>query len=102
MVCRRLHHGPEVPAWVVFAGGDVMRRPQLFRVIGLLVAVVAAPALCAQNGAKTAPKEDLQALARGNDEFTFALNTRLCEKPGNVVFSPFSISSALAMTSAGA
>ena len=45
---------------------------------------------------------DVLALAQGNNEFAFDLYARLAKKDGNVVFSPYSISSALAMTYAGA
>jgi serpin B len=40
-------------------------------------------------------------LASGNTEFAFALYSRLSTRPGNLAFSPFSISTALAMTYAG-
>ena len=46
--------------------------------------------------------EDVLALARGNNEFAFDLYARLAKKDGNVIFSPYSISTALAMTCAGA
>jgi len=41
-------------------------------------------------------------LAKGNNEFAFDLYARLAERDGNLFFSPYSISSALAMTYAGA
>src|SRR6266481_5742387 len=47
-------------------------------------------------------KDDLQALVRGNNDFAFNLYRRLSTAEGNVVFSPYSISNALAMTYAGA
>jgi serpin B len=46
--------------------------------------------------------DDATALAAGNGAFAFALYGELAEGGGNVFFSPFSISSALAMTYAGA
>ncbi len=45
---------------------------------------------------------DRKELVRGNNEFAFDLYARLRKKEGNLVFSPYSISSALAMTYAGA
>lgn len=49
------------------------------------------------------PAEDLRAVADGNNAFAIDLYKRLAEKSdGNIVVSPYSISSALAMTYAGA
>jgi serine protease inhibitor len=45
---------------------------------------------------------DVKALAEGNNEFAFDLYARLAKQDGNIAFSPYSISSALAMTYAGA
>ena len=45
---------------------------------------------------------DLAAVVEGNNEFAFDLYHRLAEKPGNKFFSPYSISTALGMTYAGA
>ncbi len=45
---------------------------------------------------------DEEAVVRGNNEFAFDLYRRLARKEGNLVFSPYSISTALAMTYAGA
>ena len=45
---------------------------------------------------------DLEELVRGNNEFAFDLYAQLSKKPGNVFFSPYSISTALGMTYAGA
>lgn len=47
-------------------------------------------------------KSDVAAVVKGNNEFAFDLYARLAKKEGNVVFSPYSISNALAMTYAGA
>ncbi len=41
-------------------------------------------------------------MAAGNTRFALELYTKLARKPGNLAFSPYSLSSALAMTSAGA
>jgi serpin B len=49
------------------------------------------------------PEADLKALADGNSQFAVELYKKLAEKTdGNIVVSPYSISSALAMTYAGA
>jgi serpin B len=44
----------------------------------------------------------LQQIAEGNNEFAVDLYLKLCAGEGNLFFSPFSISTALAMTYAGA
>ena len=48
------------------------------------------------------PKSDLTGLARGNNQFAVDLFGKLRTEQGNLFFSPYSLSSALAMTSAGA
>jgi serpin B len=45
---------------------------------------------------------DLKMLVQGNSEFAFDLYARLSKEKGNIVFSPYSISTALAMTYGGA
>ncbi len=47
-------------------------------------------------------KTDMAALVKGNTEFAIDLYGKLRDKPGNLFFSPFSVSTALGMTSAGA
>lgn len=47
-------------------------------------------------------KADKAAVVQGDTEFALDLYARLREKKGNLFFSPYSISTALAMTSAGA
>jgi serpin B len=63
----------------------------------LAVGVVAAVA----GGGKAAEPGDA-ALVKGNSEFGFDLYARLRAREGNVFFSSYSISNALAMTYAGA
>lgn len=49
-----------------------------------------------------APPNDLRSLVEGNNAFALALYQSLRSDDGNLIFSPFSISLALAMTYAGA
>ena len=69
-------------------------RNNLVRLLCLMLAWFAVPSAQAQ--------PDVNALVQGNNEFAFALYERLAEKDGNLFFSPYSISNALAMTYAGA
>lgn len=48
------------------------------------------------------PAADLEALVKGNSSFAFELYGQLSAQPGNLFYSPYSISLALAMTWAGA
>ena len=67
-----------------------------------LIVVFARPALSAE----PAPMEitaDVKAVAQSNNEFATALYGHLrTDKPSNLFFSPYSISTALAMVEAGA
>jgi len=63
-----------------------------------LVIVVLARAVAAHS--QTGGVEAL--VVKGNDDFAIALYNRLCEEKGNLFFSPYSISTALAMAYAGA
>lgn len=45
---------------------------------------------------------DLESLVRGNSAFALDLYHKVCQNGGNIFFSPYSISTALAMTYAGA
>ena len=47
-------------------------------------------------------KSDVQTVVEGNNQFAFDLYGRLSKKEGNIIFSPYSISTALAMTYGGA
>ena len=49
-----------------------------------------------------AQNKELATLVEGNNQFAFDLYAKLGQKPGNKFFSPYSISTALAMTYAGA
>ena len=48
------------------------------------------------------PLEDLVLLSQGNSDFSMDLYQQMRSEPGNLFFSPYSISAALAMTYAGA
>ena len=52
--------------------------------------------------AVSAKEQDTAVIVKGNSEFAFDLYAKLKDKPGNLFFSPYSISTALAMTYAGA
>lgn len=56
----------------------------------------------ARLSASNVPASDVQAQAADNTTFAFNLYAQLKATPGNLFFSPYSISSALAMTWAGA
>ena len=60
-----------------------------------LIAATAAPVRAAEDNAKGE-------VVAGNNQFATDLYARLREEPGNLFFSPYSISTALAMTYAGA
>jgi serpin B len=103
-----------------------MRTVALILVAGLIVAVAAAYGLRAadvrksgraaygsdlknsdREGRRDATKpvpitDDLRAVAKAENAFTFDLYARLKSRDGNLFFSPASVSTALAMTSAGA
>ena len=55
-----------------------------------------------RNDSPRASARDLKALVQGNNTFAFELYRELSDGQGNLFFSPFSISQALAMTLAGA
>ena len=69
-------------------------------VIPVALAIVAA---CCPAQARAARRGDVpQAVVKGNTAFALDLYARLKDKPGNLFLSPYSISTALAMTYAGA
>ena len=49
-----------------------------------------------------APPEGARSFAESHNDFTLALYRQLLPRPGNLVFSPFSVRAALGMTYAGA
>jgi serpin B len=67
-----------------------------------LVVVSIAGSGCAGQPAKTTAGEETTLVARGNNAFAIALYRQLEGNPGNLFFSPYSISTAMAMTYAGA
>ena len=69
-------------------------RNKVVRLLCLVIAWIAVPPIQAQ--------PDVTTLVQGNSDFAFALHERLAEKSGNLFYSPYSISNALAMTHAGA
>jgi serpin B len=68
----------------------------------VLAGVVAVGASIAGAGSGKPAEPDEAALVKGNGEFAFDLYARLRARDGNVFFSSYSISNALAMTYAGA
>src|SRR5687768_14626271 len=65
-----------------------------------LLVVVAALGMTGSDDGRAPP--DLATVVRGNSDFACALYAKLANENGNLFFSPFSISSALAMTASGA
>jgi serine protease inhibitor len=68
----------------------------------VLAATLAVSASAAGAGGGKPAEPDGAALVKGNSEFAFDLYARLRARDGNLFFSSYSISSALAMTYAGA
>jgi serpin B len=68
----------------------------------LFTAALLSTALAAVAQAADDPKADKAAVAQGNTQFALDLYAQLRAKDGNLFFSPYSISTALAMTRAGA
>jgi serpin B len=83
---------------LLFQGAAVMKRAAVLLCLVLLPAV---PATAAGPSDPGVPP-DVRTLVQGNNAFALDLLARLREKDGNVFYSPYSISTALAMTSAGA
>ena len=78
---------------------------QVFVVCTILLlgsATAVPPTSAAERGKKMQVPEEVRSIARSNNEFAFDLYGQLRCSPGNIFFSPTSISTALAMTYAGA
>jgi serpin B len=78
----------------------------MYRLTALALAAAAVAALPA-SAVKPAEKgidgpKGPPSIVQGNNDFAFDLYAQLAKKDGNLFFSPYSISAALAMTSAGA
>src|SRR5262249_57137943 len=83
----------------LLSGGNDMKRITL-DALTLSVLVGGVTMISAQPNLKV--KDDTAKVVRGNDTFALELYRRLSAEKGNLFFSPYSISSALAMTYAGA
>src|SRR4051812_37884117 len=68
----------------------------------LLLLLLGLPAVSVPALATAAPPADVKAVVDGNTGFACDLYGKLRAREGNLFFSPFSVSTALAMTSAGA
>ena len=79
-----------------------MRTPLLLVLLGACSGSAAAPDVVAARQLPAALKDDAAAIARGSNQFACDLYAQLAAGDGNQFFSPFSISTALAMTDAGA
>jgi serpin B len=71
-------------------------------ILTVAVILAALPSLSCTNGQEAKTPKDVQAVVQGNTEFALALYRQLRSQEGNLFFSPYSISTALAMTYAGA
>lgn len=78
-----------------------MRINPVFRVVlgAALSALSCAPATPAE---APQPESDIKSLVQGNNAFALDLYSRLAAEGGNLLFSPYSVSTALGMTYAGA
>ena len=78
------------------------RRSIVLGVTLLLVCALAAAFSGFDSRASAIDKADIDSIVAGNNSFAFDLYRQLAKNKGNIFFSPYSISSALAMTYAGA
>ncbi len=72
------------------------------RAIKCVVVLLVVMGTASGAGTKLAVKEDKRAVVEGNNKFALELYAKLRVREGNLFFSPYSISTALAMTCAGA
>ena len=80
-----------------------MKRQQKRYCLAILIITLVGSVWIPQNPAVAAPNNDqIKTLVTGNTEFALDLYARLRTEPGNLFLSPHSISTALAMTYAGA
>ena len=85
----------------IFGKGFVLRVT--VRIVVLSLAIVNVVCCRAANQFCISPKRTTQeVVVEGNNKFAFELYTKLQTQDGNLFFSPYSISTALAMTYAGA
>ncbi|HIJ64310.1 MAG TPA: serpin family protein [Candidatus Hydrogenedentes bacterium] len=70
--------------------------------IGIVLTGVLAAGACSTSAVVAVERADIEPVVRGNSAFAFDLYSQLSDRDGNLFLSPFSISSALAMTYAGA
>lgn len=73
-----------------------------FPMLMLMLGIAVPSASAAEKNAATKISEEVQAITTSNNEFAFDLYGQLRKDEGNLFFSPSSISTALAMTYAGA
>lgn len=85
--------------------GDIIIRYLTFCMVVLGIFAIATSLV---QGRRSEPQDDMEAVVGGNTEFAFDLyeklkdNSKIKKNGGNLFFSPYSISTALAMTWAGA
>ncbi len=79
-----------------------MNRAFSASLVILLAALFAAPSAWAQKVLSSSDSSLYEGLVKGNNTFAVQLYGGLATKPGNLFFSPYSISTALGMTYAGA
>ncbi len=68
----------------------------------VFLVVVTTTAGCSNSNAQAGKEKTKEVIVEGNNRFALDLYAKLREKKGNLFFSPYSISTALAMTYAGA
>ena len=83
----------------------IKRQNQIIERLSVMVLLLAAMSLCHLHGFAAAIEPvspAVQKVVQGNRAFAADLYAQLRSQPGNLFFSPYSISTALAMTYAGA